>query len=112
MAKNVHKIEEARDYAEAIVETVREPLVVLDGKLRVITANRSFYKIFHVVKKETEQKLIYKLGNGQWDNPKLRYLLEDILPRKTFFQDFEIEHDFPEIGKRVVLLNARKIIQK
>jgi PAS domain S-box-containing protein len=112
MTNKLHKVEEARDYAEAIVETVREPLVVLDGKLRVITANRSFYKIFQVNKKETEHKLIYKLGNGQWDNPKLRQLLEKILPNKTFFQDFEIEHDFPEIGKRIVLLNARKIIQK
>jgi PAS domain S-box-containing protein len=105
-------LEEARDYAVAIVETVREPLVVLDNKLRVITANRSFYKIFHVKKKETEGKLIYELGNGQWNNPKLRHLLEKILPNKTFFQDFEIEHEFPEIGKRVVLLNARKVIQK
>lgn len=112
MSNKVHKIEEARDYAEAIIETIREPLVVLDGKLRVITANRSFYKIFHVNKKDTEHKLIYHLGNKQWNNPKLRHLLEEILPRKTYFQDFEIEHDFPEIGKRSVLLNARKVIQK
>ena len=112
MFSKIHKVEEARDYAEAIVETVREPLVVLDGKLRVITANRSFYKIFHVTKKETEHKLIYRLGNGQWDNPKLRHLLENILPNKTFFQNFKIEHDFPNIGKRCVLLNARKIVQK
>lgn len=112
MPSKVHKIEKARDYAVAIVETVREPLVVLDAKLRVITANRSFYKIFQVKKKDTEKKLIYKLGNGQWDNPKLRHLLEKILPHKTFFYDFEIEHDFPTIGKRTVLLNARKVIQK
>ena len=112
MPKTVHQIEEARDYAQAIVETVREPLVVLDKKLRVLTANRSFYRIFHVKKKETERRLIYKLGNGQWDNPQLRHLLEMILPNKTFFQDFEIEHDFPVIGKRTVLLNARKVIQK
>lgn len=112
MSKVARKTEEVRDYAEAIVETVREPLVVLDGKLRVITANRSFYKIFHVKKKDTEGKLIYKLGNGQWSNPKLRHLLENILPHKTFFQDFEIEHDFPLIGKRAVLLNARKVVQK
>lgn len=104
--------EEVRDYAEAIVETVREPLVVLDSKLRIITANRSFYKIFHVNKKQTEHKLIYRLGNGQWDNSQLRHLLEKILPQKTFFQDFEIEHDFPVIGKRTVLLNARKVVQK
>lgn len=112
MPKNIHKLEEERDFAEAIVETVREPLVVLDEKLRVITANRSFYKIFHVKKNETEHKLIYRLGNGQWDNAQLRHLLEKILPDKTFFEDFEIEHEFPIIGKRVVLLNARKVVQK
>ena len=104
--------EPTHDYAEAIVETVREPLVVLNSELRVLTANRSFYKIFHVNKNETEHKLIYDLGNGQWNNPKLRYLLNDIIPQKSFFQDFEIEHEFPVIGKRVVLLNGRKIIQK
>src|SRR5579884_2499883 len=112
MPKKLKTVEHARDYAEAIVETVREPLVVLDQNFHVLTANRSFYKIFHVIKKDTEGKSLYKLGNGQWDNPKLRKLLEDILPRRTFFQDFEIEHDFPEIGKRIVLLNARKVIQK
>lgn len=102
----------ARDYAEAIVETIREPLLVLDADLTVLTANRSFYKIFHTNKKETVKKPIYKLGNGQWDYPKLRYLLTDILPQKSFFQDFEIEHDFPSIGKRIVLLNGRKIVNK
>jgi PAS domain S-box-containing protein len=112
VSQSIRKIEEARDYAEAIVATVREPLVVLNGELRVITANRSFYRIFRVTKKQTEGKHIYNLGNGQWDHPKLRHLLENILPRKTFFQDLEIEHDFPEIGKRTVLLNARKIVQK
>lgn len=112
MPKTVHQIEEARNYAEAIVETVREPLVVLDGKFRVVTANRSFYKIFHVKKRDTEHKLIFRLGNKQWNNPKLRQLLEDILLRKSFFQDFEINHVFPVIGERTVLLNARKVIQK
>lgn len=112
MAIDLNKIKEERDYALAIVDTVREPLVVLDEKLHVITANRSFYRIFHVKKKDTENKLIYKLGNGQWDNPKLRHLLENILPKKTFFQGFEMEHLFPTIGKRSVLLNARKVIQK
>lgn len=112
MAVKIQQLELERDYAKAIVETVREPLVVLSSDLRVITANRSFYKIFHVSKKETEHNLIYKLGNGQWDIPKLRYLLTDILPQKSFFQDFEIEHEFPFIGKRVMLLNGRKIVQK
>lgn len=86
--------------------------MVLDADLRVLMANKSFYKIFHVTKKETEKKFIYKLGNGQWDRTKLLYLLNDILPQKSFFQDFEIEHDFPVIGKRVVLLNGRKLVQK
>lgn len=111
MPKNLQKIEEARDFAQAIIETVREPLVVLDENLRVVTANRSFYKIVHVKKNETEHKLIFQLGNGQWDNVQLKHLLEKILPNKTFFQDFEIEHDFPKIGKRTVLLNARKVVQ-
>lgn len=111
-SNKIRTVEEPRDFAEAIVDTVREPLVVLDGKLRVISANRSFYNIFHVKKKETEGRLIYKLGNGQWNNPKLRHLLENIIPQKTFFQDFEIEHEFPEIGKRTVCLNARKVVQK
>lgn len=112
MTNRIQKVEEARDYAEAIVETVREPLVVLDEKLRIITANRSFYKIFRVNKVETEKKPIYEVGNGQWDNSRLRHLLENILPQKTFFQDFEIEHDFPDIGKRTFILNARKVVQK
>ena len=112
MITKTHGTELARDYAEAIVETVREPLLVLDARLRVLTANRSFYKIFHVSKKESEHKLIYHLGNGQWNIPKLRYLLDDILSQKSFFQDFEIEHEFPFIGKRIMLLNGRKIIQK
>jgi signal transduction histidine kinase len=107
-----NEAELARDYAEAIVETVRESLVVLDSHLRVLTANRSFYKIFHVTKKDTEHKLLYTLGNGQWNQSKLRYLLNDILPQKSFFQDFELEHEFPVIGKRVMLLNGRGIIQK
>lgn len=112
MATKKLQVELERDYAEAIVETIREPLVVLDTDLHVLTANRSFFKIFHVNKKETEHKLFYKLGNGQWNHPKLRYLLADILPQKSFFQDFEIEHEFPIIGKRVMLLNGRKIIHK
>lgn len=112
MTTETRQIELVRDYAEAIVETVREPLVILNSKLRVLMANRSFYKIFHVTKKETEHKLFYQLGNGQWNQPKLRYLLKNILPQKSFFQDFEIEQEFPFIGKRVVLLNGRRIIQK
>jgi PAS domain S-box-containing protein len=102
----------AKEYAEAILETVREPLVVLSSDLRVLTANRSFYKIFRVTKSETANRFIHELGNEQWNQPKLLQLLNDIITRDSFFQDYELEHDFPTIGKRVVLLNGRRIIQK
>ena len=96
-------------YAQDIVDTVREPLLILDETLRVRSANRAFYRTFHVASDETEGRLIYELGNGQWDSPALRLLLEDIVPRDTVFEDFELEHTFPVIGRRVMLLNARKL---
>jgi len=99
----------AEEYAESIVETVREPLLVLDSDLRVISANRSFYQTFQVTPRETEGKVIYDLGNRQWNIPKLRKLLEDILPKSTVFNDFEIEHDFETLGRRIMVLNARRI---
>lgn len=92
-----------------IINTVREPLIVLDNELKVIKANRSFYNFFKVNTNETIGKHIYDLGNRQWDIPKLREMLETILPQKTTFDDFEVEHDFATIGKRVMLLNARQI---
>ena len=101
-----------RKYAESIVETVREPLIVLDQRLRVISANRSFYETFRVKPEETEHQLIYELGNRQWDLPELRQLLEDILPKQAAFQDFEVEHDFPGIGRKAMLLNAREIVEE
>ena len=85
---------EARDYADAIVETVWEPLIVLNGDLCVITANRSFYDTFQVSPVQTEQQLIFELGNGQWNIPQLRSLLEEILASNTQFHDFEVEHIF------------------
>jgi PAS domain S-box-containing protein len=102
-------LDEASEYAENIIDTVREPLIVLDQDLRVVTASRSFYEFFKVKPEETEGKLIYNLGNKQWDIPKLRELLEDILPQKTTFDNYEVEHDFTTIGKRIMLLNARQI---
>jgi len=96
-------------YAQDIVDTVREPLLVLDATLRVRSANRAFYDTFQVSTEETEGRLVYELGNGQWDIPALRTLLEQIVPRFTVFEDFEIEHSFPVIGRRVMLLNARKL---
>jgi signal transduction histidine kinase/DNA-binding response OmpR family regulator len=96
-------------YAQNIVDTVREPLLILDTTLRVRSGNRAFYQTFHVSLEETENQLIYELGNGQWDIPALRTLLEDIVPKSSVFNDFELEHDFPAIGRRVMLLNARKL---
>jgi len=96
-------------YAQNIVDTVREPLLMLDPTLRVRSANRAFYKTFRVSPEETENRLIYELGDGQWDIPALRSLLEDIIPQSSMFSDFELEHDFPSIGRRVMLLNARKL---
>src|SRR3954463_5291588 len=101
--------EDIQDYAQNIVDTVREPLLILDTTLRVRSANRAFYQTFHVSPGETEGRLIYELGNGQWDIPDLRTLLEDIVPKSSAFDDFELEHDFPAIGRRVMLLNARKL---
>jgi signal transduction histidine kinase/CheY-like chemotaxis protein len=96
-------------YSQNIVDTVREPLLILDTHLRVRSGNNAFYQTFHVSSEETENRLIYELGNGQWDIPALRTLLEDIIPTSSVFNDFELEHDFPEIGQRVMLLNARKL---
>jgi two-component system CheB/CheR fusion protein len=101
--------DEAREYAESIINTVREPLIILDQDLRVVTAGRSFYDVFKVNPEETMGRLIYDLGNKQWDIPKLRELLETILPKKTTFDNYEVEHDFADIGRRIMLLNARQI---
>src|SRR5215213_1802184 len=101
--------EDIQSYAMDIVDTVREPLLILDTALRVRSANRAFYKTFHVTAEETEERLIYELGNGQWDIPDLRTLLEDVVPKSSVFNDFELEHTFPVIGRRVMLLNARKL---
>ncbi|MHB8866669.1 MAG: PAS domain-containing protein, partial [Pirellulaceae bacterium] len=101
--------DDIQGYAQDIVDTVREPLLILDGSLRVQSANRAFYRTFHVSPGETEGRLIYELGNGQWDIPNLRTLLEDVVSKSTVFDDFEVEHTFPSIGRRVMLLNARKL---
>ena len=97
------------EYAESIIDTVREPLIVLDQELRVVSVSRSFYGVFKVKPEETVGQLIYDLGNKQWDIPKLRELLETILPQKAFFDNYEVVHDFATIGRRIMLLNARQI---
>jgi PAS domain S-box-containing protein len=107
LAKRAFK--QAPAYAKSIVETMRDPLVVLDGDLRVVSANHSFYQSFKVKREETEGQLIYELGNRQWDIPVLRDLLQEIIPRKTTFEDMEVLHDFPDIGRRTMLLNARRL---
>ncbi len=109
MIERKQLVEDIQNYAQNIVDTVREPLLILDATLRVQSANRAFYQTFHVSPGETEGRLIYELGNGQWDIPDLRTLLEDIVPKSSVFDDFELEHTFPVIGRRVMLLNARKL---
>jgi len=101
--------DEESKFAENILDTVREPLIALNKELRVVKANRSFYNFFKVSPGETIGTLIYDLGNRQWNIPKLRELLETIIPEKTAFDDYEVEHDFSSIGKRIMLLNARQI---
>ena len=100
----------ARDYAESIVETVREPMLVLDKELRVESANRSFYNAFGVNPAVTIGKFIYELGDKQWDIPRLRELLENILTQSTSIEEFQVEHDFKQLGRRTMLLNARRIL--
>lgn len=102
-------VDEARIMAEAIVETVREPLLIVNSELRVQTANRSFYQTFRVTRQETEDQLVYELGNHEWDIPSLRRLLENVLAEQTQFNDFEVQHNFERIGQRTMLLNARAL---
>ncbi len=111
----LRKVEQLKEYAlkyaESIVDTVREPLVILDERLKVVSANSSFYKTFKSSPEETENILIYNLGNGQWNIPKLRELLNEIIPREKSFNDFKVDHHFPVIGQKTMLLNARMIDQ-
>lgn len=105
-------LNEAYDYSKAVFTTIHEPMIVLDKNLRVKSANETFYKLFKVKEEDTEEVLLYDLGNKQWNIPGLKVLLEDILPKNTHFHDFEITHSFPLIGTKTMLLNARRIIQK
>jgi two-component system CheB/CheR fusion protein len=99
----------ARDYTENIIATIRQPLLVLDEQLRIISANHAFYQLFKTKPALTENMLIYELGNHQWRIPELQELLENILPMNETFEDFRVEHDFPEIGHRTMLLNGRQM---
>jgi len=104
-----HVWEESWTYIKTVVDIVREPVLILDKDLRVKAANESFYRTFQVEQKETEGTVVYELGNGQWNIPALKKLLEDILPKNTFFKGFEVAHEFPSIGRKVMILNARQI---
>lgn len=101
--------EVAWTYIKTVVDTLREPFLVLDENLEVISANKTFYATFQVTQQETEGKRVYELGDGQWNIKNLRILLEDILPKNTYFEDFKVEHTFPRIGYRIMMLNARRI---
>lgn len=101
--------EKSWTYIKTVVDVVREPVLILDEKFCVLAANEPFYRMFQVEEKETTDRLVYELGNGQWNIPALRKLLENILPKNTFFRGFEVTHDFPLIGRKVMILNARQI---
>lgn len=107
-----NNIADACALAQAIVDTVREPVVVLDKGLRVIAASRSFYSRFKVSPEDTQGRLLYTLGDGQWDIPKLRLLLEHIIPERGVMEGYEVDHDFPHIGHRTMYLNARQVFYK
>jgi chemotaxis protein methyltransferase CheR len=98
--------------AQSIVDTVREPVLVLDKGLRVIAASCSFYTNFKVRPEDTQGRLLYTLGDGQWDIPKLRILLEQIIPEHGVMDGYEVEHAFPELGRRTMVLNARQVVYK
>ena len=107
--KQFTNVEDARALAQAIVDTVREPVLVFDKDLRVIAASRSFYSVFKVSPQDTQGRRLYELGDGQWDIPKLRLLLEKIIPEQGVMEDYEVEHEFPGIGHRTMRLNARQV---
>jgi nitrogen fixation/metabolism regulation signal transduction histidine kinase len=102
-------IQLARDYADNIINTVRESLLILDKDLRVLSANRSFYKMFNTISEQTVGRFIYELDNKNWEIPQLRELLEEIIPKHNFFEDYEVEYNFVNAGREKLLLNARQI---
>jgi two-component sensor histidine kinase len=110
MINQLQGIADAQTLAEAIVDTIHEPFIVLDAQFRVLAASRSFYETFDVDPEHTIGSLLYGLGDGQWDIPALRVLMETIIPEQTSMDGFEVDHDFPGLGRRIMLLNARKVL--
>ena len=105
-------LDEVRPLAQAIVDTIRNPLLVLDKRLRVVTANRAFQQTFRMNRQDFQGRPVYALGDGQWDISELRLLLEDVAPQHTVMEDYEVERDFPIIGRRSMLLNAREVFNQ
>jgi len=101
--------EESWTYIKTVVDVIHEPVLILDKNLLVLAANEPFYNMFQVEPEDTENKIVYELGNGQWNIIKLRKLLEEILPKNSFFKGFEVTHKFPFIGDKTMILNARQI---
>ena len=112
LRRSLNEAQDAREYAQSILDTLWEPLIVLDSEMRVQRATAGFYRAFQVEKEETEGRSFFELGSGQWESRRLRTLLEEVLPKNTSFEDFEIEHSFPKIGFRSMRLNARRIRSK
>jgi len=111
LARN-QMVEELYTYNEAILSTIHEPMLVLDKDIRIKSANKAFYKTFHVTETESLGESLYKLGNNQWNIPRLRELLDEIIPNNNTFYNFEVEHEFPVIGYKIMLLNAHRIIKQ
>ena len=110
MLDPLNGIVDAQTLAQAIVNTIPEPFLVLDDEFRVLAASRSFYDTFRVDPQQTRGQLLFSLGNGQWDIPALRLLLETIIPERAAMDGFEVDYDFPNVGRRTMLLNARKVV--
>ena len=106
------QLAEVQEYSEAMFNIIRESVLTLDKELRVKTANHAFYKTFKINEADAEGRYIYELGNGQWNIPKLRALLHDIIPSNTQFFGYEIVHEFPNVGEKILIINARKVIQR
>ncbi len=104
--------EKSWTYIKTVVDVVREPVLILDQDLRVMAANDAFYETFHVALKDTENKIVYQLGDGQWNIPSLHKLLNDILEYNTFFKGYQVAHEFSGIGRKVIILNGRQIYTK
>lgn len=110
MTTTIPGLENSQTLAQAIVNTIHEPLVVLDAQLNVVAASRAFYETFKVDPAQIHGRSLYSLGDGQWNIPALRLLLETVIPERTAMDGFEVNHDFPGIGPRIMLLNARKVL--